>query len=183
MTAYGPYGSRTFAQAYNPRTGTYAQTRQGSNIYGNWGSSYVQRGDSWAQTGRASSNITGNSVAGVRTSSGAAAVTGKGQNGRTTVAKSNSGDIYAGHNGNVYKKTGDGWSSVGGANASPTGTQKGLGGIDSSTYNQLNRDSRARSEGAMRTQTYNNYRSNMGGRTTAGSYRGGGGYRGGGRRR
>ncbi|MBK9528498.1 MAG: hypothetical protein IPO41_09320 [Acidobacteria bacterium] len=182
VTAYGPYGSRTFAQAYNPRTGTYAQTRQGSNIYGNWGSSYVQRGDSWAQTGRASSNITGNSVAGVRTSSGAAAVTGKGQNGRTTVAKSNSGDIYAGHNGNVYKKTGDGWSSVGGANASPTGTQKGLGGIDSSTYNQLNRDSRARSEGAMRTQTYNNYRSSMGGRTTAGSYRGGGFSRGGRRR-
>ncbi len=173
-TAYGPYGSRTFAQAYNPRTGTYAQTRQGSNIYGSWGSSYVQRGDSWAQTGRASSNVTGNSVAGIRTSSGAGAVTGTGQNGRTTVAKSKSGDIYAGHNGNVYKKTGDGWSSVGGANAGQTGTQNGLGGIDSSTYNQLNRDSKARTEGAMRTQNYNNYRSNMGGRMSAGSYRGGG---------
>ena len=44
---YGPYGSRGFAQAWNPRTGTYAQTRQGSKIYG---TSYVQRGDNWAQT-------------------------------------------------------------------------------------------------------------------------------------
>ena len=39
---------RGAAQAWNPRTGTYAQTRQGSNIYGSWGSSYVQRGDDWA---------------------------------------------------------------------------------------------------------------------------------------
>ena len=46
---YGPYGSRGFAQAWNPRTGTYAQTRQGSNVCGNWGPSYVQRGDNWAQ--------------------------------------------------------------------------------------------------------------------------------------
>src|SRR5678816_1843846 len=48
--AYGPGGASGAAQAYNPRTGTYAQTRQGSNVYGNWGTSSVQRGDSWAQT-------------------------------------------------------------------------------------------------------------------------------------
>ncbi len=32
---------RAAGQAYNPRTGTYGQTRQGSNVYGNWGTSAV----------------------------------------------------------------------------------------------------------------------------------------------
>ncbi len=43
--AYGPYGGRAVADAWNPRTGTYARTRQGGNIYGHWGSNGVQRGD------------------------------------------------------------------------------------------------------------------------------------------
>ena len=46
-------------QAYNPRTGTYAQTRQGSNVYGNWGTSSVQRGDNWAQIGACENYRTG----------------------------------------------------------------------------------------------------------------------------
>ncbi|HKO92736.1 MAG TPA: hypothetical protein VJU61_16390, partial [Polyangiaceae bacterium] len=36
--AYGPYGARAAGSAYNPRTGAYATTRQGSNVYGSWGS-------------------------------------------------------------------------------------------------------------------------------------------------
>jgi hypothetical protein len=40
------------AQAYNPRTGNYAQTRQGSGVYGSWGSTQVKRGDDWASTKR-----------------------------------------------------------------------------------------------------------------------------------
>jgi hypothetical protein len=50
---------------------------------------------------------------------------------------------------------------------------------------QLNRDSRARSEGAQRSSDYSNYRSGSS-RGSAGSYRGGGGggmRRGGGGRR
>ena len=50
--AYGPGGARGYAEAYNPRTGGYAQTRQGSNVYGSWGSTSVQRGDQWANTSR-----------------------------------------------------------------------------------------------------------------------------------
>lgn len=175
-TAYGPYGAKTFAQAYNPRTGTYAQTRQSSNIYGNWGSSYVQRGDAWAQSGHAYNNVTGNSVAGVRASNGAGVVTGSAGNGRTTVARTASGDIYAGHDGNVYKKTDNGyqkyqngsWANAGGAHPNS---------IDSSTLSQLNRDVSNRAEGIQRTAALGNYQSNMGGRAAAGSFRGGGGRR------
>ncbi len=35
--------------AYNPRTGAYGATRQGSGVYGSWGSTAVARGDDWAQ--------------------------------------------------------------------------------------------------------------------------------------
>ena len=52
-----PHTARTdlgaYGEAYNPRTGAYGQTRQGSNVYGNWGSTAVQRGDDWAQTAHA----------------------------------------------------------------------------------------------------------------------------------
>ena len=65
--AWGPYGARGAAQAYNPRTGTYAQTRQGSSVYGSWGSTYVQRGDDWAQTSRVTNRVTGNTTRVTRT--------------------------------------------------------------------------------------------------------------------
>ena len=41
--AYGPYNARGWAEAYNPRTGTSLQTRQGANVYGNWGTSVARR--------------------------------------------------------------------------------------------------------------------------------------------
>ncbi len=40
---------------------------------------------------------------------GGQAASRTGDTGRTTVAQSGSGDLYAGHNGNVYKKTDSGW--------------------------------------------------------------------------
>src|SRR6185436_6607196 len=104
--AYGPYGSRAAGQAYNPRTGTYAQTRQGSNVYGNWGSSSVQRGDSWAQTAHADNYRNGTSTNAARTSSGAAAISRTGPGGSQSGAiRTAGGDVYAGRDGNVYRKT------------------------------------------------------------------------------
>ena len=50
-----PYGTRSAAQAYNPYTGTYAQTRQGSIPNAQWGSSYVSRGNKSATMGHFSS--------------------------------------------------------------------------------------------------------------------------------
>lgn len=198
-TAYGPYGSTSFARAYNPRTGTYAQTRQGSNVYGNWGSSYVQRGDKWAQSGHVYNNATGRGAAGIKTSNGGGLVTAGGSNGRTTVGRTAGGDIYAGHDGNVYKKTDGGFQKYENGswtNTAGNGALKSKAGeaqrpnvraegsqVNTSTLNQLNRDAGNRAEGIQRANDLGNYRSNMGGRSSAGSFRGGGFRGGGGRRR
>jgi hypothetical protein len=205
--AWGPTGAAGWGAAYNPRTGTAAGTRQGSNIYGSWGSSHVQRGDDWVKSQRVTDNqgntkwkaqgSGGGSAAGWRTDSGKGFVGQKGD------------DLYAGRNGNVYRKTdggwqeynrGQGWSDVGGGNQAgqlPSGG-RGDGGTRPSTQpsqrpsggaeaGQLDREARARSEGNQRTKDYSNYQ-RSGGSSSRGSYsgggsRGGGGGRGGGGRR
>src|SRR6185436_15892589 len=68
---YGPYGARGAAQAFNPRTGAYGATRQGSNVYGSWGTTGVQRGDDWAATARTTNNATDVTKRRTETSSGA----------------------------------------------------------------------------------------------------------------
>jgi hypothetical protein len=52
----------------------------------------------------------GRSVTSIEGSGGGQAISVSGEGpGRTTVGQSGSGDLYAGHDGNVYKKTDDGW--------------------------------------------------------------------------
>jgi len=52
----------------------------------------------------------GRSVTSIEGSGGGQGISVSGQGpGRTTIAQSGSGDLYAGHDGNVYKKTDDGW--------------------------------------------------------------------------
>jgi hypothetical protein len=195
---YGPYGSRGFAQAWNPRTGTYGATRQGSNVYGNWGSSYVQRGDNWAQTAHATNYATGRRTTAARGSEGGAGIHTRGPGGSSTFARSGDGDVYAGHDGNVYRKQGGdwqqwnngGWNNVdqnnrklsGQTRQTTTGTQPRLGqdgsGTRSPQVQQLDRDRAARSDGAQRVRDNQTYRSGgLGGRSRAGSFRGGGGFR------
>jgi hypothetical protein len=108
-TAYGPNGSRTVAQAYNPYTGTYAATRQGSNAYSSWGQSVVSNGNKSAYT-QHYSNANG-TVGSIQGSQGGAAVGASTKYGNTAAAKTSSGNMYATHDGNVYKNTGSGWSS------------------------------------------------------------------------
>jgi hypothetical protein len=212
-SAYGPYGSRSYGQAYNPRTGTYAQTRQGSNVYGNWGSSTVQRGDSWAQTAHADNYRNGTSTSAARTSSGAAAISRTGPGGsQGTIARTAGGDVYAGRDGNVYRKTdggnweqgngSGGWSPVnggGGDRPSQLPSGGGAAGADrpsqtpsastrpannGNTATQLNRDSAARSAGNQRATTRSTMQSGGGmSRSSAGSMGGGRMGGGGGRRR
>ena len=112
--AYGPYGARGVAGAYNPRTGAYGATRQGSNVYGSWGSTGVRRGDQWAATSRVTSNVTGATTRATRTSEGGAAVSRRGPQGGGFVGTTGSGDVYAGRDGNVYRKQGDSWQQYGG---------------------------------------------------------------------
>ena len=200
--AYGPYGARGAAQAYNPRTGAYGATRQGSNVYGSWGATGVQRGDDWAATARKTNNATGVTRRATETSGGGESYRRTGPGGSTTVGRTGSGDVYAGHDGNVYRKQGDSWQKYGGDGGwngveQPTPQQRqqaqdraASSGWDSSTAGQVNRDSAARAEGQRRTNDSSSVRS--GASTSSGSYRasgggarsGGGGARaGGGRRR
>src|SRR5437588_5635116 len=113
-TAYGPYGSQSVAQAYNPYTGTYAATHQGSNAYSSWGQSVVSNGNKSAYT-QHYSNANG-TVGSIQGSQGGAAVGASTKYGNTAAAKTSSGNMYATHDGNVYKNTGSGWSSYNNGN-------------------------------------------------------------------
>jgi len=106
-TVSTPYGTRSAAQAYNPYTGTYAQTRQGSSPTAQWGSSYVSRGNQSATTGHYST--ANGTVAGASTSAGGKAVGANTAWGNSAAGKTASGNMYAEHDGNVYKNTGNGW--------------------------------------------------------------------------
>jgi hypothetical protein len=106
-TVSTPYGSRSAAQAYNPYTGTYAQTRQGSSPTAQWGSSYVSRGSQSATMGHYST--ANGTVAGASTSAGGKAVGANTAWGNSAAGKTASGNMYAEHDGNVYKNTGNGW--------------------------------------------------------------------------
>jgi hypothetical protein len=106
-TAWGPGGSRSYAQAYNPRTGTYAQSRQGSNVYGSWGSSSVHRGDDWVRTQRVTDSQ-GNTKWKAQGSGGGSATGIRGDQGSGFVGQKGD-DVYAGRDGNVYRKNEDGW--------------------------------------------------------------------------
>ena len=209
--AWGPGGARGVAEAWNPRTGTYAQTRQGRNVYGSWGATGVQRGDQWAATARATNRATGTTTRVTQGSGGGEALSRRGPDGRTTVGRSDSGNMYAGHDGNVYRNQGGSWQKYDNGSWNsvdrPVGTsgQFGAGdraqnlGLSSSTADQLNRDLAARTDGAQRTRDLGSVMSSGGswrGGSGAGSYRppaggfggfggggfGGGGFRGGGMR-
>jgi len=204
--AWGPYGARGAGQAYNPRTGAYGATRQGSNVYGSWGQTGVTRGNQWATTSRVTNNVTGATTRRTQTSGGGSAVTrnGAGPGNNSGVARTGSGDVYAGRDGNVYRNTGSGWQKYdnGGWNSAPQptpqqreqaqerATQARDGAAANPTVSQLNRDSAARSEGAQRTRDAGAVNSGTRG-TNSSSFRpsgggartGGGSMRGGGRRR
>jgi len=101
------YGSAAVGQAYNPYTGAYGATKQGSNAYSQWGSSVVTKGNQSAYAQHYSTDK--GTVGSVQTSSGGKAAGVSTSYGTTAVGKTSSGDMYAGHDGNVYKNTGDGW--------------------------------------------------------------------------
>jgi hypothetical protein len=173
--AYGPYGARGYAGAYNPRTGAVGATRQGSSVYGSWGQTGVRRGDDWATTSQVTNRATGATTRTTRTSEGGAAITRNGVANNSGVVRTGSGDVYAGRDGNVYKKTeGGGWQQY----ESGSGNWNNRA-ADGATAGQLNRDSAARAEGAQRTRDAGSSTT----RSSGSSYRPSGGYGGGGARR
>lgn len=108
-TVSTPYGSRSAGEAYNPYTGASAATRQGSNAYGSWGQSVYNKNGETAYTQHAS-NAYG-TAASAQTSAGGKAAATSTAYGNTAAGKTSSGDMYAAHDGNVYKNTGSGWQT------------------------------------------------------------------------
>ena len=196
------YGSRAVGQAYNPYTGAYAATRQGSNAYGSWGQSVYSKNGETAYTQHAS-NAYG-TAASAQTSSGGKAAGVSTAHGDTAAGKTSSGDMYATHDGNVYKNTGSGWQSYnnGGwnnvqkpssttnysadqqkaqsANAQRTGGYDGgykpTGG---SSWGDVNQEAQDRARGAQQSQRFSQDQHSWGSGWGGGDRSGGGGWGGG----
>jgi hypothetical protein len=110
-TSQNAYGSHTYASGYNPWTGTSWATSQGHNQYSSWGSTVVNNGGNWAEA-QHYSNANG-TTGSFQTSKGSAGAGFSGANGNSGfVAKdANNNNVYAGADGNVYKKDSNGnWS-------------------------------------------------------------------------
>jgi hypothetical protein len=118
--AWGPNGSAWGASAANPYTGqygrvggaydpwsdTYAAGYRRGNQYSQWGERVVGSGDDWVHSGYQSNGR--GTVAGAETSAGGKVVAaGNGQNG-AFVGKDADNNVYAGGNGNVYKRDSNG---------------------------------------------------------------------------
>ena len=129
VTYQNAYGGHTYAQAYNPWTGNYAATSQGHNEYAQWGNSVVTNGNNWAEA-QHYTNANG-SVGSFQTSKGSegAGFTTKNGNSGFVAKDANSNNVYAGADGNVYKKDSNGdwskWSDGGWTPVDPsTGVQQ-----------------------------------------------------------
>jgi len=141
----GWYGGRTAAATYNPWTGGYGATRQGHNAYAQWGTSVAARGNQWVQTGHVSTRF--GTAVGYRTSTGQHGVINTGPRGNTVIHGNNG--VYAGHDGNVYRKNATGnWSQFEhGKWQQPVGTSQ-------STMHGLDRSAQARQRGQFQTQRF-----------------------------
>jgi hypothetical protein len=153
VTYQNAYGGHTYAQVYNPWTGTYAATSQGHNQYAQWGSSVVTNGNNWAQAGHYT-NANG-TVAGFQTSKGSAGAAATGKNGNSGfVAKdANNNNVYAGADGNVYKKDSNGdWSKWSDGGWQPVDPSTGL----NQTKNQTKNNNNQNLSGATKNSNTNN---------------------------
>src|SRR5881227_1144279 len=164
-TVSTPYGTRSAAQAYNPYTGTYAQTRQGSSPTAQWGSSYVSRGNQSATMGHYST--ANGTVAGISGSQSGKAVGASTAWENTAAGKTASGNMYAGHDGNVYKNTGNGWEKYdNGSWNSVNKPQPNWQGAESSQQRTSTESSQQRTSS---TSNYNRSSGNAGGYDRSGT--------------
>ena len=198
------YGKQSVGQAYNPYTGTYGATHQGSSPTAQWGQSYVSQGNKSAYTQHYST--ANGTVASAQGSQGGKAYGASSAYGNTAAGKTSSGDMYAGHDGNVYKNTGSGWQKSNGSggwtNVNAQQAQQNKSNYeqqhpnsqttaqhDKQNFNQdrssggyssqnLDSERQNRQSGSMQSQRYQSGNHSYGGYGGGGrSWGGGGGYR------
>ena len=192
-TASGAWGSTAAAQAYNPYTGAYAQTHQSSNAYGSWGNSVYSKNGTTTYT-QHESNAYGSEATAQNTKGGEAAATST-KYGSSSAEKTSSGDMYATHDGNVYKNTGSGWQTYNNGSwnnvqkptqqsaeqAHPQATTDANNYKSSGGYNEANQEAQNRAQGEANSQRYDQAQhSGYGSGDGWGSHSGGGGWGGGG---
>ncbi len=117
--AYGPAGSASVRQAYNPYTGTRATSARVDTAYGSAGrfNAYNPTTGTAARGGYRSNDY--GTVAGVQTNRGTGAAAWDTQRGQGAVVKGKE-NVYAGKDGNVYRKDSSGnWSSNSGSGWEP----------------------------------------------------------------
>jgi hypothetical protein len=193
------YGHQAVGQAYNPYTGTYGATHQGSSPTAQWGQSYVQQGNKSAYTQHYST--ANGTVASAQGSQGGKAYGSSSAWGNTAAGKTSNGDMYAGHDGNVYKNTGSGWqksNGSGGWNDVNTQQAQQQAQQHDQSMNQdhsssasgwssqnLDSDKQSRESGSAQSQYHGSSGGGWGGGDGGGGWGGGshswGGYGGGGR--
>jgi hypothetical protein len=181
------YGKQSVGEAYNPYTGSYGATHQGSSPTAQWGQSYVSQGNKSATAQHYSTSQ--GTVASAQSSSGARAAGTSTAYGNTAVGKSSSGDMYAGHDGNVYKNTGSGWEkSEGNGNWSSVNTAQNQQRAqqNAQSYEQQRPESQAHTSGSESSENLDSERqSRESGSTQSQHYNSGnhsnGGFGGGGR--
>lgn len=191
---WGPEGGTWAARAYNPYTGTGAATRQSANSYAQWGESVARRGDEWIRTGHYTDSK--GTRAGFETSKGGKGVGFRGEEGSGGIARSGEGDLYVGKDGEVFKRTDEGWHKNDKGNwnpVEPTGerketfkdaasersrTDRDFSRSYAQDMGRLDRDARIRSEANRRQQSYQTQRSSGNFNQNRGMVRrGGGGFR------
>ncbi|MCE5241466.1 hypothetical protein LLH23_23625 [bacterium] len=102
----GPNASAAYINAYNPSTGRGVTSYSRSSPYASWGQTAVTNGNEWAKTGyyRTSQG----EVRGFETSRDTSGVRWDTTKGSGFVVEGDN-NTYAGHDGNVYKRTDNGW--------------------------------------------------------------------------
>jgi hypothetical protein len=155
-------GGTANASYYNPRTGVSGSTTQNANAYSRWGSSTFAGPNQTVNTA-SGSNARG-TAGGFTSSTGAQGAGYRGANGNGGGAvKTQNGDVYAGHDGNVYQHGSDGWSKWGGSSGWQKVTPPAGGAsrpstqsqrtqrqpMESSSYQQLEQDRAARLSGGQ----------------------------------
>lgn len=189
----GRYGSSAYAYdydtsvyegwSYNPRTDISTHSNQAiqwsdSNSYESWGETVIERDNNWVQSERYATE--NGYKRNAQSSQGGQAMQVGDYDNRATVAQTSSGDLYAGANGNVYRRTDDGqwetnsngeWSSVNKPDADGNIQSKANErGFDTSSVThknewqnsniqQLERDRTARTSGRSSYETFKANRS------------------------
>jgi hypothetical protein len=156
--AWGPYGAAAQGGFYNPSTGGWGGSYRATNGSQSWGTSVVGKGDQWART--ASYSDSRGTVAAAKGSGGGKAIAASGSNGNQGfMARSGSGDFYAGHDGNVYKRDQSGqWYKNSG----------------SGSWNPVDRPSGGQANAASRDQARDSFSAKAGGERPSFENRSGG---------